>query len=176
MDAEYGVYLGEIDGGFTNGLGPVPLRLYLAAFGPRMLRLAGAVADGLALNYVGPAALPTVTVWTHITVEPTEADVSAARRFVGGYLRAPGYDRILARQGFGDAVEAARTRSAKDAVELVTDEMLAVITGFGSVADARARVDAYREQGVEVALMAGAARPGEGTARTLEALAPRPPS
>jgi len=183
---------GRTESGFVNALGPVPLRIYLAAFGPRMLRLAGATADGLALNFIGPDALPAVlatlddgarsagrtrppvTVWTHVTVDPSDADVRAARRFIGAYLRVPGYDRMLALHGYADAVAAARGRSAREAAELVTDEMLRTVTGFGSAADARARVDAYRSHGATVALMPGAVRPGAATGRTLEALAPRP--
>ena len=181
---------GRTDGGFVNGLGPTPMRLHVAAMGPRMLRLAGRLADGVALNFVGPAVLPEllaeieegaravdrprppVTVWAHATVEPDERTVRAARRWLGAYLKVPGYDRILARQGYGPQVDAARLRSPVEAAELVDDDLLASVAGFGDVAAVARRLDSFVEHGVHVALMPGAVRPGEATVRTLEALAP----
>lgn len=181
---------GRTAGGFTNGLGPIPLRLHVAAMGPRMLRLAGRLADGVALNFVGPDVLPAllaeldegaaaagrprppVTVWAHATIDPDERTVRAARRWLGAYLKVPGYDRLLARQGYAAAVEAARSRSPRDAAELVDDALLHLAAGFGDTATVRARLDALAAHGVTVALMPGAVRPGEETARTLAALAP----
>lgn len=185
---------GRTASGFANGLGPVALRLHLAALGPRMLRLAGRVADGVALNFVGPAGLaglleeiddgaravgrprPPVTVWTHASIDPDERDIRAARRWLAAYLKVPGYDRVLATQGFGDAVDAARRVPSKEAAELVTDEMLRVVAGYGDDAAVRQRVEDLLAHGVDVALMPGAVRPGAVTERTLGALAPRSPS
>ena len=177
--------------GFTNGLGPVPLHLGLAAFGPLMLRLAGRVADSVALNFVAPAAVhsllaaidegaravgrarPAVTVWTHVTVDPSEETRTAARRFLATYLRVPGYDRVLAAQGFADLVERASwAGSAREVQSLVPDEMLASVLGFGDRAAARARLDAYRELGVAVAVQPATLGPAAVTEATLEALAP----
>ncbi|MEZ5233730.1 MAG: LLM class flavin-dependent oxidoreductase [Acidimicrobiales bacterium] len=170
----------------------MPLQLHLAALGPRTLRLAGRIADGVALNFVGPAALPAllaeidegaaeagrsrpvVTVWTHVTVSPDERDVRAARRWLAPYLSIPGYDRVLRLQGFGAQAERAQRERLRpaEAAELVDGELLAVVAGFGSAGDARHRIDALLAHGVEVALLAGAVRPGAATVRTLEALAP----
>jgi probable F420-dependent oxidoreductase len=177
--------------GFTNGLGPVPLRLGLAASGPRALRLAGRVADRVALNMVTPAVLPAllaeidagaraagrarppVTVWVNVALDPTDESAAAARHLLGPYLRVPGYDRSFVAQGFGEAVDAARgVASAGEARALVPDRMLVDIAGFGDAATLRARLDAFRERGVHVAVLpAVAADPGG--LRALEVLAPR---
>lgn len=182
---------GRTPGGFTNGLGPVDLRLHLAAFGPRMLRLAGRAADGVALNFIGPEgvaplvasidegaaaagrARPPITVWTHVSVDPDEKQREAGRRFVGNYLRVPGYDRVLALQGYADIVERAATLAPADAAALVSDDMLADILGYGDAAAVAERLARFAELGVDVALMPGAVRPGTVTERTLTALAPR---
>jgi 5,10-methylenetetrahydromethanopterin reductase len=54
--------------------GPVPVPLLLAALGPRMLRLAGELADGTVLWMTGPA-----TVRDHIVPEITAAAQAAGR-------------------------------------------------------------------------------------------------
>ncbi len=177
-------------GGFTNGLGPVPLRLAVAAFGPRMLRLAGQVADRVILNMVSPSVVPQflaeiaegaaavhrepppVTVWAHMALDPTEETAAFARRFLSGYVRVPGYDRALVAQGFGDVVEAARAApSAREVRDLIPDQMLVDVLGFGDAAFLRSRLDAYRDAGVVAALVPNTAT-DPGAVRTLEALAP----
>jgi alkanesulfonate monooxygenase SsuD/methylene tetrahydromethanopterin reductase-like flavin-dependent oxidoreductase (luciferase family) len=176
-------------GGFTNGLGPVPLRIGLAAFGPAMLRLGGRVADRVALNMVTPAALPSflaeiaegasavgrppppVTVWAHAALDPTEETFAASRRFISGYIRVPGYDRVIAAQGFGDVVDAARLApSAREVRDLVPDELLVEVLGFGDGDAVRARMAAYQELGVQPAIVPSVVA-DPGAVRTLEALA-----
>jgi alkanesulfonate monooxygenase SsuD/methylene tetrahydromethanopterin reductase-like flavin-dependent oxidoreductase (luciferase family) len=161
-----------------------------------MLRLAGRVADGVALNFVGPSAVPAllatvdegaraagrprppVTVWTHVTVDPTEETRTAGRRFLATYLRVPGYDRVLAAQGHGDLVAAAaRGASTRELTERVPDEMLVGVLGFGDRAAVLARLDDYRSLGVGVAVQAAALGPAATSRATFEALAPAgPPS
>ncbi|MPY92370.1 MAG: LLM class flavin-dependent oxidoreductase [Acidimicrobiia bacterium] len=177
-------------GGFTNGLGPAPLRLGLAAFGPKMLRLAGRVADRVVLNMVAPAVVPSflaeiaegasaagrpappVTVWAHVALDPSEQTVAAARRFVSGYIRVPGYDRAFAAQGFGAVVEAARAAaSTREVRGLVPDELLVEVLGLGDLSTLRARLDAYREAGAHPALVPSVVA-DPGAVRTLAALAP----
>lgn len=175
--------------GFTNGLGPIRLPVGMAAFGPRMLRLAGHMADRVAINMVSPAALgpflaeidegaaaagrprPPVTVWAHACLDPTQEAIDAAKRFVSGYVRVPGYDRNFIRQGFGDVVAAAKQApSTREVRALIPDELLVTALGFGSLREIRARFDAYREVGVEIALVP-ATFIDPGARRTLRELA-----
>ncbi|MDH4148045.1 MAG: LLM class flavin-dependent oxidoreductase [Acidimicrobiia bacterium] len=175
--------------GFTNGLGPVHLPVGMASFGPKMLRLAGRRADRVALNMVSPKAVPAflaeidegaraagrprppVSIWAHLCLDPDEAAFDAGRRFVSGYVRVSGYDRNFAAQGFGAVVDAARAApSTRDVRALIPDELLVEALGFGSLADIAARLDAYRELGVDVALVPNTST-DPGGVRTLAAIA-----
>ena len=174
--------------GFTNGLGNVRLPIGMASFGPRMLRLAGRIADRVALNMISPGAVPSflaeiaegarsvgrapppVTVWAHVCLDPTEESVAFAKRFLAGYIRVPGYDRNFALQGFGSVVEAAKAApSAREVRELIPDELLVSALGFGTLAEIRQRLDAYRELGVGIALVPSTVA-DPGGVRTLTAL------
>ena len=114
----------------------------MAAFGPKMLRLAGQIADRVALNMIAPRAVqalvdqvaegaaaigrkpPPVTVWAHVCLDPDDIAVDATKRLLWGYVRAPGYDRNFVAQGFGELVEAARAApSAREVRELITEEL-----------------------------------------------------
>lgn len=176
--------------GFTNGFGAVPLRMGMAAFGPKMLRLAGAVADRVAINMSSPKAIPDflaevaegaraagraepppLTVWAHVCLDPSGAAIEAAKRLLSGYVRVPGYDRAFVAQGFADLVNAARAAgSAREVRELIPDEFAIEVLGMGTLADIRARLDGYRELGVGIALVPNTAD-DPGGQRTLRALA-----
>jgi probable F420-dependent oxidoreductase len=115
---------------FRLRISPSPARggLYLAAMGPRMLALAGRLADGVLLNWSSPdevaRARTTVTaaaadagrrepeVATYVRVA-VAADRDAARRAlareVGAYCALPAYAAHFERQGLGGMVEAAKS-------------------------------------------------------------------
>jgi len=175
--------------GFTNGFGAVHLPIGMASFGPRMLRLAGRIADRVALNMISPAAVPAflaeiaegarsvgrptppVTVWAHVCLDPTEENVAFSKRFIAGYVRVPGYDRNFALQGFADVVEAAKAApSAREVRGLIPDELLVTALGFGTRTEIRARLDAYREVGVGMAIVPSTVT-DPGAVRTMTALA-----
>jgi probable F420-dependent oxidoreductase len=177
--------------GFVNGLGPVELRLGLAALGPRMLHLAGRVADRAALNLCGVDQVPElvervaagaaeagrpcppVTVWVHCCVDPDDEAVAWGTRFLSGYVRAPGYRDAIAAQGFRSVVEAADAAGNARAIRsLIPREMLTAVLGFGRADEVRARLEAFRATGVEVAVNASLAVDRDGS-RTLSAVAGR---
>jgi hypothetical protein len=62
-------------------------------------------------------------------------------------------------------------RTAREVRELVPDELLVEVLGFGDAAALRARMAAYRELGVQPALVPSVVA-DPGAARTLAALAP----
>jgi probable F420-dependent oxidoreductase len=175
--------------GFVNGLGPVDLRLGLAALGPRMLHLAGRVADRVALNLCGVDAVPEamervaagaaeagrdcppVTVWVHCCVDPDDDAVAWGARFLSGYVRAPGYRDAIAAQGFRSVVDAADAAGNARAIrDLIPREMLTAVLGFGTAAEIRARIAAFEATGAEVAVNPSLAIDPAG-ARTLGAVA-----
>lgn len=175
--------------GFSNGFGAVALPLGMASFGPRMLRLAGQLADRVAINMIAPHALPPlladiadgaraagrtpppVTVWAHVCLDPTQENIDFGKRFLSGYVRVPGYDRGFALQGFADIVAKAKAApSAREVRGLIPDELLVSALGYGSLVDVRNRLDAYLDLGVGIALVP-ATLTDPGGVRTLQALA-----
>lgn len=175
--------------GFVNGLGPVDLRLGLAALGPRMLHLAGRVADRVALNLCGAEQVPElmervaagaaeagrpcppVTVWVHCCVDPDDDALAWGARFLSGYVRAPGYRDAIAAQGFRSVVDAADAAgNARTIRGLIPHEMLTAVLGFGTAEQVRARIDAFAATGAEVAVNPSLAI-DPGGLRTLGAVA-----
>lgn len=139
---------------------PPPARTYLAAMGPRMLELAGRVADGVLLNWSSPSEVAravghvrdaaeaadrdpaSVETATYVRVA-VDADVDAARsalaREVGSYCALPAYAAHFERQGFGDAVAAVkaayRDGGAGAVPAAIPDEVLAQLGWWGTPED-----------------------------------------
>jgi alkanesulfonate monooxygenase SsuD/methylene tetrahydromethanopterin reductase-like flavin-dependent oxidoreductase (luciferase family) len=130
--------------------------LYLAALGPRMLRLAAEVADGVALNWctteqvawsrqqLAAAAnaagrpLPRVIEYIRTAVDP---DVELARRTVAAAalryaLHVPAYRRHFERMGFGE--ELRRIEATGDAPNT---EFIARVAAAGRPGETRAQVE-----------------------------------
>lgn len=161
--------------------GRVPI--YLAALGPRMLRLSGEIAGGVVLFLVGPRALPDVlaqagaadSVERIFTFPGTGPDVfAAARRMIVSYALVPYYARSLERQGLGEevaAIEAAwQAGDRAGAVRCVSDAMVRELTLTGSDEDIAEGLAAYRRAGLRTPVLAF---PSTDVAnRMLEILAP----
>lgn len=175
--------------GFRNGLGPVEFSLGMAALGPKMLRLAGAVADRVAVNLTAPRGVerllalidegaaeagrprPAVSVWAHSSVDADQSSLDWGRRFLSGYTRAPGYAENLAAQGYDKTIEfAASAGSMAEIRDSISDEMIADILGFGTADEVRARLHRYLDLGCDVSVVPSTAA-DPGGAATLAALA-----
>ena len=167
------------------GLGVEPvqpkLSIYLAGIGPRALRLAGAVADGVLLNaytstrYVaravdevrnaarqqgrGPDELDIACM---MVVRPTD-DAPAMRvglkERVVRLLDEPYVGEVLLEWGgfdpsiLGPLRESVRTGGGEAAVRLVSDEMVDAFYLIGSEARIKDRVEEYRAAGVTLPLL-----------------------
>jgi probable F420-dependent oxidoreductase len=155
---------------------PPPTRRYLAAMGPKMLALAGSSADGTLLNWAGvdevaraggivrDAATAAgrdardVEVATYVRVAVAD-DRDAARAALGAqigqYAALPAYAAHLERQGFGDAVERAKTAhkggaEAQGMAEALGDEVLDALGWAGTPHDDPAEMlAAYRDAGLD---------------------------
>lgn len=152
---------------------PPPPTRYLAAMGPRMLRLAGELADGVLLNWACPAEVERaggvvrasaadhgrggVEVATYVRVAVDE-DRSVARaalaREIGQYAALPAYAAHLERQGFGEAVrdvKAAYREGGPEAVpDALDDEVLLTLGWYGTPEDDPAPVlSTYAEAGLD---------------------------
>jgi probable F420-dependent oxidoreductase len=155
-----------------------PPPILLAALRPGMLRLAAAEADGVILNWLSPADVPTVIAETaaappgfevvaRIFVCPTEDAEYArtvGRRLLTTYLTVPVYaafHRWLGRESVLTPMwRAWAAGDRKAALAAIPDAVVDELLVHGSPAECRERVRAYAQAGVHVPVMALVAPPG----------------
>jgi alkanesulfonate monooxygenase SsuD/methylene tetrahydromethanopterin reductase-like flavin-dependent oxidoreductase (luciferase family) len=169
----------EIDR-FRLGVAPSgPIGLYVGALGPRMLRLAGAVGDGVCLNLMtveavsgqleevrsgadqaGPGLANDFGVMARFhTVVTDDLDGGRAmlRAAFGPYFAQPVYNRFLAAMGFEEEASSIRTAFAagdRDGVAAAFhDDLVDGVTLVGSPGRIRERLDAYAEAGIGIAAL-----------------------
>jgi len=152
-------------------------KIYIAANGPRMIQLAGEIADGMlgyfhSLEYVRTVVIPNLrigaeragrdvadidaTVGFPSVVTTDDNGVGLAKgqvmMFATALDSAPAYMDSIVAAGFGDVAAAIQSRvSAGDtrgAVELVPDEMADALTISGSPDNVRRRIGEYRAAGL----------------------------
>ena len=140
-------------------------KIVMAALNPRMLRLAGEIADGVLLNYipashVGPSIEhvraggdATVFAYVHAAVGDFERRAGSARRDLFNYVMADGYARMFRASGFADEVDEVRARqAARDrdgALAAVSDRMIQAIDFIGDEGAVTGFVGTYVDAGVE---------------------------
>ena len=157
-------------------LGPVPL--YVGALGPRMLALAGEIADGVCLNLMPPEAVPRqlaeiaqgaelrgglpddfdVMARLHLVVDD---DIDAARAVIrhtfGPYFAQPVYNRFLAWCGFPDAaaaIQAGFEAGDRDAVAVaMSDEVVDAVSVVGPLERVQGRLDEFADAGITTAAL-----------------------
>lgn len=144
-------------------------KIVIGALNPRMLRLAGEVADGVLLNYL-PASLVSWSVeqvrtggnarvyaYVHVGVTDRDRYAEAARRDLFSYAVVDAYAANFARAGYGDAVDEVRARhQAKEreaAVAAVSDEWVDGVQIMGDARHVQQSVQAYVDAGVETPIV-----------------------
>ena len=156
---------------------PTPPRITIAANGPRMIELAGEIADGMigwfqSLEYVRDVTMPALrrgaeragrslddfeaTVGFPAVVTQDESGVELAKGQAMMYATAlgsaPAYLESARAAGFGDAAQAigerVRAGDLRGAVGLVPDEMVDALLMAGSAGRVHARIDAYLDAGL----------------------------
>jgi alkanesulfonate monooxygenase SsuD/methylene tetrahydromethanopterin reductase-like flavin-dependent oxidoreductase (luciferase family) len=141
-------------------------KIVLGALGEEMLRLAGAEADGVLLNYLPASHAPwcveqvrrggnaTICANIHVGVGDRAAAAHQARYDLFSYAVVDAYARSFTRAGFGDAVQAIRAAhlagDRAGALAAVPDAMADAINVVGDEALVRDTISAYRRAGVEV--------------------------
>ncbi len=156
-----------------------PVPVFVAALRPQMLRAAGAVADGVLLNWatedsvrraiehvregaVGAGRSPEeVTIASYlrtcVTDDPTGVE-HESRAQIARYGSMVYYRRYFSSIGFeaeSRALAAAWERGDRAAaIEAVTPPMVRAITIMGSAAECRARLQAYRDAGLQLPIIA----------------------
>jgi probable F420-dependent oxidoreductase len=157
--------------GFRLGvrLGERRPKIIIGALNPKMLQLAGEVADGVALNYLpashvawsveqvrkgGPAE---IYAYVHAGVCEREEGVELARRDLFSYAVVDSYARSFERAGFVDEVAEIRARHAEGdrpgALAAVSDRMVDAIDVMGDPDAVQATMQAYVDAGVDVPVL-----------------------
>ena len=140
-------------------------KIIMAALNPRMLKLAGEVADGVLLNYL-PASHVEASVsqvrkggnaviyaYVHAAVGDFDKSANSARRDLFNYAMADGYANMFRRAGFEDEVneirEKQRAKDREGAVAAVSDRMIQAIDFIGSESEVTSFIKSYGDAGVE---------------------------
>ena len=176
---------------------PTPVPIYLGALNPKMLQLAGEVADGVVINMLGESFVPSVVaevrkgaeragrdpndievvmrVQCCVTDDPAPIREAFASAF-SAYIVAPGYDTFFTWQGFGDVVQGVRAaREARDRAAsraAVSDELLDALVVAGSADEVGARLKAFMNAGVDTPAVHVFWPDPEAAWRTMRSLAP----
>jgi len=174
-----------------------PPPIWVAALGPRATRLAGAVGDGVLLNWCTPGRVVrareqlaegaaeagrdpneiSVGVYVRACVH---ADAAAARLAVSTaaaeYASSPAYARQFAQMGLGEEARQAAAAHAAARPADVPERFVRAVAALGDPAHARAHLEEYRAAGADLVVVYPSIVPGTPLARsalsTLEALAP----
>jgi probable F420-dependent oxidoreductase len=170
--------------------------LLVGALNPQMLRLAGALADGVVLNMVPEQALPQVLAEVrrgaeeagrdpaslevvarlHVCVAPSiDQGRDIVRLAFGPYVATGGYNRFFRWIGMEEeavAVKEAFSRGDRAGVAKAMSARLCDAIGVtGDEAHVRARIRAYAEQGVDVCVLNPLAPSADLQRATFEQLA-----
>ena len=155
---------------------PRRVPVFMGALGPKMLHLAGAIADGVILTWFPPARI----AWAREQIaegartarrHPEEVAIVAtarvcavrdaagaretARRQLASYAGLPAYARMWEASGLHDAVEgitAALARGVEAAAQVVPDAMLETFVGIGGRSRLADHLGAYRAAGADLVL------------------------
>jgi probable F420-dependent oxidoreductase len=156
-----------------------PVPVYVAALRPAMLRMAGAVADGVLMNWATPDRIREAI--GHIHAGAREAGRSPDEIRIASYLRtcvSDDTDRVeqacreqiarygsmvyyrnyFAELGFANEAKALETAWAKGdaagAVNVVDRRMIQALTIYGSPAECSERLEACRTAGLDLPIIA----------------------
>lgn len=177
--------------------GPSPPKIWLAALGPRAMRLAGEVADGVLLNWCPPERVAyacervregaeaagrapadvTVAVYVRAVVgQEEEHAMPALRAAAGQYASYATYRRQFEASGLGEEAAAAARAVADAGPEAVPEALVRAVCILGDPSDARARLQAYRDAGADLPIVYPVAvlDPLSSILGTVFALAPSP--
>ena len=191
---------GEEAGGARLSLsGPSPVPIWIAALGPRALRTAGEVADGVLLNWCPPERVAQARRAVREAAEASGRDpdriavavyvranlgggggegdegLEVLRRAAGEYASYPAYARQFAAVGLGEEAAAAARAHSSGRTREVPEALVRAVALVGDPEAARERLDTYRIAGADLRVVypvIGGAEPARQLTATLRALAP----
>ena len=159
-----------------------PIPIYIAAIGPKMLQLAGELADGVlgyfySVAYFKEVALPNLRIGaeragrslqnldiacglpTIITDDDSGLQLNKGQilMFTTAAGSSPFYLESLARAGFGDKANEVQKRfdrkDLKGALQVITEEMVDAFTISGTADHAQRRINEYFEAGANMVVL-----------------------
>jgi len=157
--------------GFRLGvrLGERRPRIVVGALNPKMLALAGELADGVLLNYLPASHVPwsvehvrkggdaEIYAYVHAGICERAEGIDLARRDLFSYAVVDSYARSFERAGYADEVAAIREAHAAGdrdaAVAAVSDRMVDGIDVMGDADTVAATMQAYVDAGVDVPVL-----------------------
>jgi probable F420-dependent oxidoreductase len=157
---------------------PQPVPIYLAALRPKMLEMAGELADGVILHLAPREALPRmlehvaagaersgrtladleiVCRYNVAVTEEREKGLAEARDFLVRYYSAPVYNKFLAWCGFEEAAtrisEGFRSGDRGKTAAALDDEVVTKFCVVGTAEECRAEIAAYHAAGVNTPII-----------------------
>lgn len=177
---------------------PSAVPVWIAGLGPRSMRLAGRIADGVLLNWCSPERVAqarldiraaavdagrdpdavTVAVYVRACVDQDDprAALAAAKAATGEYASYPAYARQFSLMGLGSHAEAAAAAHRAGRPDDVPDELVHAICLVGDAAAVRGRLHAYRHAGaglpVVYPMLVPGSDPHDPITATIRGLAP----
>lgn len=140
-------------------------KIVMAALNPQMLKLAGEIADGVLLNYIPAAHVPTaiaevrkggdaqIFCYVHAAVGELAHAARSARKDLFNYAMADGYANMFRAAGFTEEVDELRARQAeKDregAIAAVSERMIQAINFIGQPGEVTTFMQSYLDAGVQ---------------------------
>ncbi len=177
--------------------GPTPVPIWIAALGPKAMRLAGEVADGVLLNWCPPERVVfargriregaeaagrdpadvTVAVYVRACIEHDE-DVAlpALAAAAAQYASYPAYRRQFEAVGLGAEAAAAARALAEGLPQTAPEALVRAVCLLGDADEAGRGLQAYRDAGADLPVVypVPALEPTSSIMGTLFGLAPRP--
>ena len=174
-----------------------PPPIWLAALGPRAMRLAGEVADGVLLNWCPPERVAvarelvregaeragrdpgriTIAAYVRACVgQDDDAAFASLRAAAGEYAAIPAYRRQFELAGFATEAAAAAAAHANRRPDDVPARLVRGVTLSGDASSARAGLEQFRAAGVDLPVVYPVAARDRNSSLlgTLLALAPHP--
>ncbi len=156
-----------------------PVPVYIAALRPAMLRMAGAIADGVLMNWATPDRIresiehiqagareagrspDEIRIASYLRTcvsDDTERVEQACRTQIARYGSMVYYRNYFSEIGFAaeaEALEAAWAKGdAAGAADVVDRRMIQALTIYGTAAECRARLETYRDAGLDLPIIA----------------------
>jgi 5,10-methylenetetrahydromethanopterin reductase len=156
---------------------PAPVPIWAAALGPRAVRLAGQVADGVILNWCTPERVAEGRATIRAAALEAGRDPDAVRIavYVRGSFRERADEALTAAAAEYSSYPAYARQFRAMGVEPSPERVVDAVCLRGDAARARDRLDAYRAAGADLPVVYPVLAQGEGpeaALAVLEALAP----